>query len=225
MKYNWSNPPANGYAIFPKHPLHMREFLEVVTKYGTRKTMLSIGESFRHEVNRYIPVGDSRHLQEKGYELKAGITKNQGPYFRLTYRNTPEVPYVMYQYYGEVWGKNYAHWVPTMTLHKAYANPMSEHHTLNIQKSKLTKWEQVGWVSEKGVKKENTHRPLGVPRTIVLKNGKIIRIEGYKKKKPKPKPFWVEYFRNSARFTPWLDGTAALIARQVKNKYMEKLNR
>lgn len=187
-----------------------KRFRRTLSKEFTTKTMKNVGEKFRQQVNRYIPVGDTHNLQKKSYTLTTGKTRREGPWFKLEYHNTPEVPYAMYQYYGEVWGPNYAKWQADLKLTK-------DPNDANI------KWSHVGWVSEKGKKKRPMGYPLGVKRTFVMKNGKILSIAGYKKKKPKPKPFWLEYYRNSNRFDVWLKGTAqSLIANALREYKAQK---
>ena len=203
----------------PKEGLYRdlaQRFSNVVTFYGTRQTMEIIGERFRREVSRYIPVGKTHRLQRKAYTLTTGRAKAKGkngvsdPWFKLEYHNTEEVPYAMYQYYGEVWGPNYATWQADITLQKKASD------------TKIA-WKHTGWVSKAGEKKRNMHRPLGVKRRIELKrSGKVIYIDGYTKRKPRPHPKWVEYFVTSNRYELWLTGTVNTIVPEVVRMYEKK---
>lgn len=58
------------------------------------------------ECNKYIPK-DSGNLRRNGYTININkSTKN--PWVMITYHNTKDMPYVMYQYYGKIWRNNYA---------------------------------------------------------------------------------------------------------------------
>lgn len=199
--------------VFPKQGSMadaMNAFIEAVTYYGTRKTMVEVGEKFRHEVNRYIPA-KTYNLQRYSYNLTTGRDPKKGPWFKLEYLNTEKVPYALYQYYGEVWGPNYATWRADITLHKDPEN------------TKIDKWTHTGWVSAKGKKKRPMGYPIGIKRTFVMKNGKILTITGYTKRGKKA--LWLEYFRNSPRYEPWLHSTVRPIIAEITRKYNAKRSR
>lgn len=199
----------------------MTDLAKYATRYGNRKAMLEMAESLRHKVNQYIPAGRTHKLQNKGYEEHAG-TKGGTPYFTLQYRNTEEVPYVMYQYYGEIWGDNYAHWVPNLVRHKEYdiQGPVTKKRGKQIANQQ--RWQQIGWVSKKGVKKYNKHKAIGYPRSIDLGNGRRIYIKGYSKRKPRPQPKWLEWFRGQRKFSVWKDQEARQIATRITAYYQRK---
>lgn len=66
---------------------NVREFTQIVSYYGQRKTMERLGQSLRHEITRYIPVGKHHNLQ-KSYTLTTGRNGERGPWFKLEYHNT-----------------------------------------------------------------------------------------------------------------------------------------
>lgn len=188
----------------------MREFVDVVTYYGQRKTMQKLGHSLQHEINRYVPVGKTHHLQ-RSYTILTGREHDRGPWFTLAYLNTESAPYTMYQYYGEVWGKNYPTWSANLTLTKDPGDMQ-------------IRWKHSGWISKKGEKKENTHRPLGIRHSFRNKYGKLIYITGYTKRKPKPHARWVEWYCEQHKFTIWKDTTGQQIVKDILAKYKMKRN-
>lgn len=202
-----TGPTFSVYAKVNFH--HMREFMDTVSYYGQRKTMHALGKSLQHEITRYVPVGKTHNLQ-KSYVITTGRDKMRGPWFNLAYQNTEKAPYTMYQYYGEVYGTNYPVWRAGIKLKK---NPADTQ----------VNWEHVGWVSKKGEKKYNTHRPLGIRRTIKTKDGRYIYIKGYSKKKPRPHARWVEWYCNQPKFNTWKDITGQKIVNDILNQYRKRL--
>ena len=216
---------AKSYRTLVSSELNMPEygklFTQVVTNYGKKKTMTEIAEKLEKKVRQYIPNGDTGKLRNKGYEIKVGIKKGVA-YSLLRYRNTEEVPYVLYQYYGRVYGFNYAHWVPVITRKSIYEN--NPYAMISPQKI-TSKYEQFGWVSEKGVKKRPMNRYLGEKRTIHLKDGRTIKIDGYSKTKKKPHKKWLEWYVNQPEYYIFFNDWRRDVIAEVTQKYQEKLNR
>lgn len=187
---------------------NMKEFTEIVTYYGQRKTMQKLGHSLQHEITRYVPVGKTHHLQQS-YKITNGRDKSKGPWFSLEYLNTEKAPYTMYQYYGEVWGNNFPIWQANIKLQKSSSDTQ-------------IKWQHVGWRSKKGEKKYNTHRPIGTRTAYEVGKGKLVYVKGYTKKKPKPHARWVEWYCNDKKFTTWQDITGQQIVNDILTKYKKK---
>ena len=124
--------------------------------------------------NKYIPE-DTGKLKARGYYDKV---EDLGKSVRITvrYRNDGRMKlnYVMYQYYGKVWGPNMA--------------KFDENNNF------------VGWGSprkSKGLKKYPTNRYIGKERTVEIDKGKVVHITGYTKNK-NAVPRWLEYCRNTS---------------------------
>lgn len=154
------------------------------------------------EVNKYVPES-SGELKKHGYILRTYAPKKSPAWFKLTYRNTSKLPYVMYQYHGEVWGPNRA----------VFAAGPSRNGAAGIH---------VGWVSPIHPKFK-TNRVLGHPtrHTIELRDGRVINITGYTINK-QAQPHWVEYVRETPTiWTPlrrkMLDEVKDLVKRGIIN--------
>lgn len=129
-----------------------------------------LADMFMEEVNKYVPE-DSGALKRGGYVLRTYSPKGKVAWFKVTYRNTKALPYVMYQYNGVVYGPNFAQF-------DSAGNQIPG-----------------AWKSGKKPKHPNNKYPLGTKRTVTLKDGRVIHIEGYKN--PNSKPGWLEYVRKT----------------------------
>ena len=166
-----------------------------------------IANTFIDEVNKYVPES-SGNLKKYGYTLHTYTPQKKPAWFKVTYRNTSKLPYVMYQYYGEVWGPNKAVWsVP----------PTGDLYTL-----REVTLEHTGWVSPISPKRK-TNRILGHParKTIELRDGRVIHITGYTGNK-QAQARWLEYVRTTP--TVWnplrkkmLDEAKTLVKQGLNN--------
>ena len=124
--------------------------------------------------NKYIPE-DTGKLKARGYYDKV---EDLGGSVRITvrYRNDgrQKLNYVMYQYYGKVWGPNLAKFDENNNF-KGWGSPRKS----------------------KGFKKYPTNRYIGKERTVEIAEGKIVHITGYTKNK-NATPRWLEYCRNTS---------------------------
>lgn len=146
-----------------------------------KDTINLLADMYINEVNKYVPES-SGELKKNGYVLRTYTPKNKPAWFKVTYRNTKTLPYVMYQYYGTVMGPNRAQ----------FALGPSVDGTAAVH---------IGWFSP--IKpKLKTSRSLGHPKrhTIELRDGRVIHITGYTVNK-KAQHRWVEYVRNTS--TVW----------------------
>lgn len=140
-----------------------------------------IGLLLLETVKPYVPT-DTGKLAEKGMLLH---TENRGGHAQvdLHVRNTKAVPYALYQYYGMVWGPNYATW----------EGPKSNPKDLKMRYAPA---QHSGWVSPRGKgSKHPTNQKIGEPRTYTLKDGRQIIIKGYTN--PNSQPRWIEYVRHT----------------------------
>lgn len=128
-----------------------------------------LADMYMEEVNKYVPE-DTGALKRDGYVLRTYAPKGKTAWFKVTYRNTSALPYVMYQYRGIVYGPNFAQF-------DARGNQIPG-----------------GWRSPK-VKRPQTKYPMGTKRTVTLKDGRVVHIEGYKN--PNSKPGWLGYVRKT----------------------------
>ena len=128
-----------------------------------------LADMFINEVNKYVPES-SGDLKRYGYTLRTYTPQKKPAWFKVTYRNTAKLPYVMYQYYGEVWGPNRAVFIDG---------------------------EHTGWMSPISPKRK-TNRILGHParKTIELRDGRVINITGYTVNK-QAQAKWLEYVRTT----------------------------
>lgn len=157
------------------------KLLKGVDKVSQKDTINFIADIFMHEVNKYVPENTGA-LKQKGYVLRTYTPKRKPSWFKVTYRNTAKLPYVMYQYYGEVWGPNRA----------VFSQGPSRNGTAAVH---------TGWISPIHPKRK-TNRVLGHParHTIELRDGRIINITGYTMNK-NAQARWLEYVRNTS--TVW----------------------
>lgn len=90
-----------------KLPARLQHLDKSVLKYvSTKQVSLDLVEMFRNSVNQYIPA-DTGAIRDHGYVIRLSNNKKL-PWGKLTYRNTKNLPYVMYQYVGKIWQPNYA---------------------------------------------------------------------------------------------------------------------
>ena len=194
------------------------DFNRIVTNYGKRKTMTRLANSVRKELNTYIP-SHTKTMQKEGYEIHVGIKKNIGPYFNLEYRNTPEVPYVMYQYYGKIWEKNYTIFTPVITLSKGTVNRFSPANRRGIKRSGNS-WMHSGFRTPKGAKKHPTARSIGIEKWF-KQNGTSVHITGYTKKGKHSE--WVDWYCNKThKYSVWCQFTAGKIVDDITKLYKVK---
>lgn len=153
-------------------------------------------------INQYVPEKTGK-LKKKGYVLSVSNSKIN-PWFKIYYRNTSTMPYVMYQYYGKVWGPNY---------------PIFEAENFNpndLKMRKMRSFHTGKWYSAK--KKHETYRKFARRRKgVKLKNGRVIKIEGYTTNKQKVQPMWVEYAeRHKNDFTGYAEPVKLLVERTFR---------
>lgn len=157
---------------------------ELLKHISTKQVALDMVEIFRSAVNPYIP-SDSGTIREKGYVIQLSNNK-KAPWGKLIYRNTKEVPYVMYQYVGKIWRPNFAIFEREMEKF----NPKS----LKLRPANI-KYNFVGWRTSKKVPRSPT--PLNFRRRKVrrvFKRGNIVKeytLYGYHNRNSQPR--WVEY--------------------------------
>ena len=152
-----------------------------------------LADIFINEVNKYIPES-SGNLKKYGYVLRTYTPQKKPAWFSVAYRNTNKVPYVMYQYYGEVWGPN---------------------------RAVFTNGEHTGWISPIHPKKK-TNRVLGHPtrKTIELRDGRVINITGYTVNK-QAQAKWLEYVRTTP--TVWNPLRRKMLT-EVKTLVKQRIN-
>ena len=157
----------------------------IVEKINDEDIRRAIGEDLAHmvldEVNKYVPESSGK-LKRAGYRLHSEDRGTQ-TMSMISYNNTRKVPYVLYQYYGIVYGPNYATWSATQYNPNDLRMRVGAVHT--------------GWVSSKGKgSKKPTKNKIGIERTIPLKDGREIHITGYTKNKNAHHK-WLEYVRTT----------------------------
>lgn len=171
-----------------------------------------IGNLLYQTVLPYVPA-ETGKLAEKGMKL---TSKARGSHaeISLDVRNTKAVPYALYQYYGMVWGPNYATW----------EGPKFNPKDLKMRYAIA---QHSGWVSPRGKgSKHPTNQKIGVPRTYTLKDGRQIIVKGYTN--PNSQPKWLEYVRHTpAIWTPFTrevtDAVRAKFGERVKAQDRENL--
>lgn len=166
-----------------------------------------VGNLLYQTVLPYVPAETGR-LAEKGMKL---TSKARGSHaeISLDVRNTKKVPYALYQYYGYVWGPNYATWdMPKMDRRKSGAYTM-----------RYSPAAHSGWISPKGKgSKHPTNQKIGEARTIQLADGRTIIIKGYTN--PNSQPRWLEYVRHTPGI--WVPFTRE-VTNAVRAKFGERV--
>ena len=151
---------------------------KVIEKVNKKQLSYDLAQLLLQDINKYVPR-DTGDLRDKGYVLYYWKNSN-GPGFTIKYRNTKELPYVMYQYYGYVWGPNR----PKIDM---------EDNGLTLKGAQL---KHVGWYSPKNIQKRNTGRKFRHSRKkFQIKRGIFkgvwVTITGYTKNR-KARPRWIE---------------------------------
>ena len=154
---------------------------------NTKKLAWDMAHIVLDNVNQYVPKFTG-NLQRKGYHIQISNSE-VNPWFKLSYRNTSNLKYVMYQYYGKVWGPNYA----TFEL---LGPEEFDPHDLRLRESN-PRYRHTGWVSSKKTRHETNRYFRRRKKTIWLNKGKSIVITGYTGNK-KAQPRWVEYAADRA---------------------------
>lgn len=161
----------------------------IANKLNQKKLSLDLSQMMLKDINKYVP----RHtgtLRDEGYNITLGNKSSKGPWFKITYRDTKKVPYVMYQYYGEVWGPNY----PKFELEEEFSK--------NDLVMRQAKFKHVGWNSPN--KERKSKHPTGRKfrrsrRKFQIKRGKYrgawVTITGYTRNR-KARPYWIEEAEN-----------------------------
>lgn len=153
---------------------------------------------FVNSANRFVPK-DTGALREKGYKIHISNSKDK-PWYKVQYRNTAKLPYVMYQYYGKVWGPNYAKFTGTVSdkITKKKGKWVLQKREADI------KWDHVGWVSSKN-RHETSRKFRRRKKTIYIAKNKKIIINGYKYRGSHPK--WVEWAETHSKgFYDYISG-------------------
>ena len=160
---------SNGVEFKVEASQGVNKLIKKLNKAAQQVVSRKLGNMMLEEVTKYVPRGETGKLQTRGYVLTSGANK-EGAWFKLKYRNLANLPYVMYQYNGVVYGPN---------------------------KAVFTEGEHTGWVSPIAPKKP-TNRILGHPKRtrIELRDGRVINITGYTKN-PNAQARWLEYVRNT----------------------------
>lgn len=152
-------------------------------KVNSKKLMWDAAHLVLDSINQYVPEKTGK-LKKKGYVLSVSNSKIN-PWFKIYYRNTSSMPYVMYQYYGKVWGPNIPKFDKKMLRITDIALPKAEF-----------KYTPKGWYS--GKHKHETYRKFARRKTVVKFKrgpfaGRYAIINGYTKNKQRVQPKWVEY--------------------------------
>lgn len=182
-------------------PGKLRNLDKEILKYvSTKQVSLDIVEIFRTFVNPYIP-SDSGTLRENGYNIEL-MNNKKIPKGKLSYRNTADVPYVLYQYAGRIWKPVYAPFVVSGT-------PDGKAHC---------KWTGE-WKSSKKYPRHETaikFRRKHEARWFKA-YGLRYKVDFYGYKNGKSQPHWVEY---AAEHTDW----SRSVERYAENVYANAIN-
>lgn len=155
----------------------VNKLIKALDKATQKDSINLLADMFMAEVNKYVPES-SGDLKRKGYVLRTYTPSKKPAWFKVTYRNTSKLPYVLYQYYGKVFGPNRA----------VFSQGPTQNGGAGVH---------IGWVSPIHPKQE-TNRVLGHParKTIELRDGRVIHITGYTKN-PNAQARWLEYVRDT----------------------------
>ncbi len=177
----------------------------VKRKVNTKKICKKMSDIYLEKVNPYIPEKTGR-MKRDGYLLQIANSRIK-PWFKLTYRNTSKLPYVMYQYYGEVWENNY----PKFETTPERFNP----DNLKLREARIFHRHR-GWFSSKH--KTPTHRRFARRKKVVIINPTTkFTIEGYTTKPRSVQPLWVEYAEKKLAYGPF--GYETEIAQYAERVY------
>lgn len=147
-----------------------------------------IAEMIVATIQPYVPR-QSGALATKG--LYVGLKEDPShAEIDIRYRNTTKLKYVLYQYYGIVYGPNFATW----DYDKAQKRGR---RSANFYKMRDMNIQHTGWVSPRGEgTKHPTSKKLGEPRpSKTLNDGRTIHYNGYTN--PKSHAKWLEYVRDN----------------------------
>lgn len=167
----------------------------------TRKAAAEyIGALLFETVAPYVPYKTGKLLKQGMYLSTRTMQAHAEVDLRV--RNTSKVKYAFYQYYGRVWGPNYA----------VFEQQKFDPTNLKMTHSPAT---HTGWISPKGAgSKHPTHYVLGEKRTIHLKDGRVIHIDGYTN--PQSHAMWLDYVRRTP--TIWVPYTQR-VQREIKEVF------
>lgn len=160
---------------------------KVARKIHSKQLALELAQMTLKHINRYVPRHSGK-LRDKGYHITLG--KNTvGAWFKIVYRNTAAVPYVLYQYYGEVYGPNYP------TFERESLGEGFNKRDLMLRAAKFN-YRHAGWSSSQKFEKQPTGRHFRRSRKkFQVKAGKYkgtwVTITGYTRNK-KARPLWLE---------------------------------
>lgn len=164
---------AGGVEIKVDSSKGVDRIIKGLEKCKQKEAISVIANMLVEEINKYVPER-SGTLKEKGYLLRTGTPANKPSWIKIKYRNLKSLPYVMYQYEGVVWGPNFAQFTPNGTQIPG------------------------AWKSApKGKRRPQTKYPLGTKRTVTLKDGRVVNIDGYTGN-PNAHAKWVEYVRHTS---------------------------
>ena len=150
------------------------------SKTLNKTVMTALSNRMLREVNKYVPRRTG-NLKMFGYKIEYGRTATQSRYFKIIYRNTPKMPYIMYQYNGEVYGPNFPIFAQGPNRFTA------------------TPGVQTGWKSRKGKgTKKPMGREIGHRRTMYDKYHRKVLVTGYTKNRKAHKQ-WLDYVRNTPK--------------------------
>lgn len=183
---------------------------KIKSRVNTKKLMYDLSNIMLDSINQYVPKNTGK-LREKGY-VRTTANSKTNPWFKIAYRNTSRLPYVMYQYYGKVWGPNY----PKFSGEQEKFNP----EDLKMRSAKI-KYKHEGWYSS--VSKKETWRQFARrKKTVKFKYGKykgrVVTIKGYTTTPRKIQPMWVEYAeQHKYDFTGYHQPMISLIEKTFRN--------
>lgn len=170
--------------------------LKNLSKYvSTKQVAFDMEEIFRAECNQYIPVNQG-NIRDHGYHVTLSNNKTK-PWYKLSYRNTKALPYVMYQYIGKIRRPN----VPIFERNIEKFNPNP--HSWVLRKARF-KYKHIGWFTPKNRKTYETNlnfrrRPVNLPLKAAKGVRKVVHLTGYTNNKS-AQPHWVEYTKSNGNF-------------------------
>lgn len=160
----------NGISLFTETRGRNSLVSKIEDENVRKQVAIELAYILRDKVSEFVPE-DTGKLKRKGYTVKGKEIGGVKARSILRYRNTTDVPYVMYQYRGIVYGPNFAQFDANgKQIPGAWKSPNSKHR--------------------------QTKYPIGVERTVELRDGKLVHITGYTKNKNAHKE-WMEYVRNT----------------------------
>lgn len=172
---------------------------KVAKKIHHKQLSMDLAQMTLKHINQYVPRHSGK-LRDKGYRIDLGKNAT-GTWFKIVYRNTSAVPYVMYQYYGEVYGPNY----PTFEIDSLGEG--FNKRDLMLRSAKFN-YRHAGWASSKKFEKQPTGRHFRRSRKkFQIKAGRYkgtwVTITGYTRNR-KARPFWLEEAQKNTPELDWL---------------------